>query len=181
MTGEFDNAAAGLPDLELSSSARARHLAMFAAMLPSTARREHRRRRVAVLVAAGFVSLAAGVGVAASFGAFDAPPSNRNTAHCYTTADLGRADNHTDFGVAVAPNDPDAVGDAAGQAMQICSSEWAVGRFSTLTPTFPAYASGSATHPVPPLTACVLDSGEVAIFPGPHQVCVALGLANASL
>ena len=122
-----------------------------------------------------------GAGVAASLGAFDAPVSNRSTAHCYTTADLGRSDNHNDFGVAVAAGDPRAIGDAAAQAMEICSGQWAIGRFSILTPTFPAYVSGPATHPVPPLVACVLDNGEVGIFPGTSGTCISLGLADAAM
>ena len=47
--------------------------------------------------------------------------------------------------------------------------------------SFPDYASGPATHPVPALTACVLDNGEVAIFPGTAETCIGLGLGNAIL
>lgn len=179
MTEEFDKVVAALPELRLSAATRERHLAGFAAMMPLSEQSRSRRRRIAVLAVVGFLTLAAGTGVAASLGAFDAPVPNHNTAHCYTTPDLSRADNHNDFGVVVSPGDPDVVRDAAAQAIEICSSQWAIGRFTTAAPTFQASASGPATHPIPPLTACVLDNGEVGVFPGSRQICISLGLANA--
>lgn len=185
MTDNFDRLASELPELELPASVRQRHLAALAILtqpLPAHDRPIHRRRRIGFAVGAGaFAAVAIGVGVAASAGAFDSPVGNRNTAHCYTTADLDRADNHNNFAVAVSADDPRANGDAAAQAMDICSNQWAVGRFSTTTPTFPDYASGPTTHRVPALTACVLDNGEVAIFPGTAKTCIGLGLGNATL
>ncbi|MET3808720.1 hypothetical protein ABIB25_005750 [Nakamurella sp. UYEF19] len=195
MSEDFDKVAAALPELELSSAVRQRHLAAFVLLTqptataqsttttrpPRTVQLARPRRRLTLGIAAGVVAGALGFGAAASLGVFDAPVTDRGTAHCYTTADLGRADNHNDFGVAVSPDDPDAIADAAEQATAICSSQWAIGRFSTATATFPVSASGPADHPVPPLVACVLSNGEVAIFPGPPRTCASIGLANAIL
>ncbi len=181
MNYNFDEIAAHLPDHELPTEAQHRHLDALmrlsqpAATAPSLIRRPKLLAGVAALVTA-----AAAVTTAASMGAFSAPVRNHDTAHCYTTADLSRGDNHNDFGVAVSGNDAQQVGDAAAQAMEICSSEWAKGRFSTTTPTFLNYVNGPATHPVPKLTACVLDNGEVAIVPGVPTVCGSLGLGNAT-
>jgi hypothetical protein len=184
MTYDFDRLASELPELELPDSVRHRHLAALALLTQPPAapvRPVRRLRRVGVTVGvSAFAAAAIGVGVAASTGAFDSPVGNHNTAHCYTTTELGRSDNHNDFGVAVSAGDPHATGDAAAQAMDICSNQWAIGRFSTTTPTFPDYASGPATHPVPVLTACVLDNGEVAIFPGTPKTCISLGLGNTT-
>lgn len=181
MTDNFDHLARDLPELELAAAVRDRHLAAFA-VLARTDAAPAGRRRIGLTVGVGaLAAVSIGVGVAASAGAFDSPVGNRNTAHCYTTADLSRSDNHNDFGVAVAADDPNAAGDAAAQAMDICSNQWAVGRFRTAPPTFPHYDFGPATHPVPALTVCVLDHGEVAIFPGTAKTCIALGLGNATL
>lgn len=181
MTHNFDETAANMPDLALPVEAQHRHLDALMRLSQSgqTAPTQTRKSNWLAGVAALAAAVAA-VTTAASLGAFSAPVRNHDTAHCYTTADLSRSDNHNDFGVAVSGDDARQVGDAAAQAMDICSSEWAKGRFSTTTPTFPNYANGPAVHPVPKLTACVLSNGEVAIFPGVPGVCGSIGLANAT-
>ncbi len=182
MTHDFDRAAQRPINVELSERAQQVHLSALSELRRPTARSAHRRRRtVRISVAVGVAILGIGAGTAAAFGAFDSPVTDHGTAHCYTTADLGRPDNHIDFGVAVAANSSTAIGDAAAQAMTICTVQWAKGRFSLERATFPDDATGTADHPVPPLVVCVLDNGQVAVFPGTDAVCTSLGLGKAIL
>lgn len=141
-----------------------------------------RRFRKTTTVVAGIVAaLAIGVGTAAAFGVFSTPPTLRDIAHCYTTVDLDDPTNHNDFAVALDFDQPDLTADAAAMALDICAGGWAQGRFSDTDPKITDPQGTRTDYPVPPLTACVLDDGSVAVFPGTEEVCNDLGIANALL
>jgi hypothetical protein len=95
------------------------------------------------------------------------------SARCYTTADIGRTDNHLAISLDI-PIGPHAV--------EICQQSWETGTLSSTAP-FIVDNPVAAGQSVPSLVACVLpvelsDEGtaEVAVFPGSNDTCSQLGL-----
>ena len=173
---------------EVSDATAERHRRQLQDLVGATSRppdrspAPRRRLRMVATITAGLVTTAAvGVGTAAAFGFFRTAPTLRDIAHCYTTADLDDPGNHNDFAVALDFDRPDPTADAAALALEICAGGWAQGRFSATDPKVSDALSTRTDLPVPPLTACVLDDGSVAVFPGPETVCADLGIANALL
>lgn len=183
MTHDFDRAAAVPIGHELSEATKQRHLLALSALTADTSPARGRStfsRRLALVTAGILAAGGLGVGTAAALGAFSTPPADRNVAHCYTTADLDDPTNHNSFAVAVTADSDASTGDAATAAMETCSYWWAVGRFTPGVTTFPEHVDpGPTTHPVPPLVACVLDNGQVAIIPGDPATCERLGIPSA--
>jgi hypothetical protein len=105
------------------------------------------------------------------------PVTDRNTARCYTSADVGKGEVFSGTTVAV----PGVPGSKAqvDNALSLCSDLWRQGFLlpGTAGMQRPAPKTNNA---VPPLTACVLPSGIAGIFPGDSQTCEALGLPLAS-
>ncbi len=123
-------------------------------------RREHlvqeitaSRRRVRPLVLA--FAAATLVLSATGFGAYalTREPTHVDSIGCYEQADLNS-------NVAV-------IGSASTDPVAACAALWRSGSL------------GSTTN-VPPLTACVLDTGAVAVMPGQPSICEGLGIAALS-
>jgi len=123
-------------------------------------RREHlvqeitkSRRRARPLILAFAVALL--VLTATGFGAYalTREPTHVDSIGCFERADLSS-------NVAV-------IGWAATDPVGACAALWRSG------------AVGSTTN-VPPLAACVLDTGAVAVMPGEPGICEGLGIASLS-
>ena len=111
----------------------------------------HRRVRPLVLALAAATLVLAATG----FGAYalTREPTHVDSIGCYERADLGA--------------DVAVIGSAATDPVAACAALWRSG------------ALGS-TQGVPRLTACVLDTGAVAVLPGGAGVCEGLGIASLS-
>lgn len=179
----FDSFAENLPRHHLPDDVQERHLAMLRELAaeeqPPTPRGPSRRRLPRPLVTGGVVVLVAagGGGTAAAFGLFSNSPSRTDTAYCYASADLDDSPtNRIEF--AVDANGKDQ-GDAATAAPEVCAVYWRSGVFSAGAAD-PSHVPADGGHqPVPPLTACILKSGALAVFPGDAETCSQLGLARA--
>lgn len=202
---EFDTLAAGECDDPVAPATASRHLALLERLIDDpewatltdddltelqqpavgqrpvtsivgrTARKKV-SRKVAIVAASVVALAAAGVGTAAAFGLFS-KPTDRSIGHCYTAADLNAA--HNDFALASSPGDES--GDAAGYALDICQRDWGNGRLRINAPQIGESDPGGATYPVPSLAVCVLESGQVGVFPGDQNTCRTLGLTIADL
>ena len=171
---------------EIDPQVAERHLAMLASLAAHSDQvrsRRRWRRSVAFIPAGVLVTAGAGVGTAAAFGVFSQAPADRGIAHCYATADLDDPGNHTDFMVAVSPQEvhPGGIGDAAAAAMEVCAGGWAQGRFSATDPKVSDPHPDRTDFPVPPLVACVLPDGSVGVFPGDPRTCTLLEVPQALL
>ena len=113
----------------------------------------HRRRVPRIAVLAGAVSLSVAV---AAYALVTRPSSKPQNVACFAAADLTA--NTAVVGV-------DARGPVAA-----CAGLWAKGPL------------GPLPRPLPPLRACLLESGVVGVFPeaAGRDVCLDLGLAAAS-
>src|SRR5664279_2778227 len=101
------------------------------------------------------------------------PAVTGTSARCYTTADIGRTDNH----LAISFDVP-----AGPVALEICQQQWEEGTLSSTAP-FIADSPAASGQSAPNLVACVLpadisDEGteEVAVFPGSDDTCAQLNL-----
>ena len=142
-------------------------------------RRIPRRRRAAVIAAGALLIAGTGVGTAAAFGAFSAKPTDRSTAYCYGTAQL-TDDPAARIEFAVAGNDPNGTpGDAAAAALDICAAYWRAGVLDGSGPPRTDVVPGTGDALVPDLVACVLPTGQLAVFPGDRLTCARLGVADA--
>lgn len=178
MSHEFDEALRGLPEYELPHDVQRHQLSALFQLPPP--RRRRRGRRVLALTAGAVVAAGAlGIGTAAALGAFSTPPTDRSMVHCFATTDLHDPGNHIDGVIAVPPGAEVTVGDAAASALEICADDWRQGRLIPNDPTIKPPQPEVQDRPVPPLAACVLDNGQVAVFPGPPSTCAELGLPQA--
>jgi hypothetical protein len=138
--------------------------------LRSTGRR---RRAVHATIVAAAASTVLVAGTAAAYVAFrEASTPVVDQTRCYTRASLAGGDGFA--GTTVGKARP-----AAGQrldeaAVELCAPLWAQGILRLGSTQIGA--PGAPAQPVPELTACVLDSGVAAVFPGPSDVCARLGL-----
>lgn len=185
MSDSFDDAARHLPRHHLTEEEKRQQLHdlrdAIARDAAGTRPRGHRRRRLAIIACGVVCAAGVGVGTAAAFGAFSAPPTDRSVAYCFTTADLHDPTNHEDVTVALPPGQKKLTEhDAAASAIEICADAWKQGRYSATDPkiTIPPKPL-PWTYPVPPLVACILPSGQVAVFPGTEATCTTLGLPEA--
>jgi hypothetical protein len=181
MTEKFEEAVRSLPILVLTPQEQAVHLRMLAALPVGRTRRRRRRRAAIIAGAVGGIGVI-GVGTAGALGVFSAPPADRSEGYCYATTDLH--DRSASFGFAIArPPGQKATtqDDAASQAMDICTDAWRQGRLSSAAPKVRPPQPPPWTHPVPPLIACVLTSGQVAVLPGDANTCALLDLPVAEL
>ncbi|RIJ78775.1 hypothetical protein D1871_02270 [Nakamurella silvestris] len=182
MSTSFDDIALQQQRYTMDSEEAARQRAVLMAMVAGEStllRRGRRRRSLVIAVAVAGIGLA-GVGTAAALGVFSEKPADRSIAYCYGSTDLSEdASNRVEFAV----GDASGTGDAAAQGLEICAIYWKSGVLSlespTIDPTIIADPGGNA--PVPPLTACIIPSGQLAVFPGGNAVCGSLGLPNAEV
>jgi len=185
---DFEAALASLPRPTLSDAARQRHLAMLADLAAGTPgrrrwrrwRRWTRRRKFTVTGLSLLLAGGVGIGVAGASGLFSAPPVDQISARCFATADLHDPDNWFEFNAGPALGNGNS--DTPAHAVDVCSAEWEDGRLSsTAKKAFVDPPSPPEHHPVPPLIACVLRSGEVGVFPGTEQTCHDLDLPVAEI
>ncbi|MEO9010751.1 MAG: sigma-70 family RNA polymerase sigma factor [Nakamurella sp.] len=175
----FAEALRNLPAYRLPEDVKQRHLKMLAA-LPAEAR-PSRSARSAMIVGSVVMLTSAGFGTAAALGVFSARVADRSIAHCYATTDVDGVGNHFDLTVAEKPGAAISERDAATIARDICRGAWQDGSLSAYIP----YLRDSLTtespenNPVPALTACVLQNGQVGIFPGDIATCGQMDLAIA--
>lgn len=179
----FDDAVANLPQFNVPEDVRRRHLTTIAMLNDGDFNAEGQaplaasRRRVAAVVGAVVGLSVVGVGTAAAFGIFGAAPTERGVAYCYTSTDPDVP--QSGFSVTSSPGQPPA--DTAQHAVAICAQKWATGAFTVTSPQVHPEIdpNGPRTEPVPPLTACVLESGAVGVFPGDEETCARMGLPFA--
>lgn len=181
MTTSFDDIALQQQRYTMDSEEASRQRAVLMAMVTGESelgRRRGRRRSMVIAMAAGTIALA-GVGTAAALGVFSAPPSDRTVAYCYGSTDLSQGPaNRFEFAVV----DESGTGDAAVRGIEICSSYWRSGMLPAGPGQDPGGSgNGEPARPVPPLTACVMTTGQLAVFPGNPATCGELGLPVAQL
>jgi hypothetical protein len=121
-------------------------------VVTALAGRRPRRRRGALVAAA--VAAVAVLTTAAAAWILSRSATDTSRVACYAAATLD-AD--------VAP----AAGASGVAPLEACADVWRSGSFRS-------YGAGA----VPPLAACVLPTGEAAVFPGDPTVCDRLGLAR---
>jgi hypothetical protein len=134
-----------------------------------------RRPRFVTVAVVGILGVIAVGGVAAA-GAFLAPKpaTDRGTGRCYSTisSDFGDHFPGSSMGNAAPPGG--AAPALPPLAIADCAASWRAGAM-TFPGTHPS-PNAAGDYPVPPLVACVLPSGEAAVFPGPPSTCASLGL-----
>ncbi len=129
-------------------------------------RRAGRRRWV--IAAAAATGLVAGAGSAAAW-VTASRPADENTGYCSRSATLDEdVWKQTSFTQATDAQGHRSVPDA----IDSCATAWRMGVM-----TDPANASSTANHPVPELTACVVDDLLV-IYPGDANTCRRLGIPD---
>jgi len=185
MSTSFDDIALQQQRYTMDSEEAARQRAVLMAMVAGeqSVQKRHGGRRKALVMAIAAVSLGIGaVGTAAALGVFSQEPPDRSTAFCYASADLSDANsNRVEFAVSD-ESGGSGVGDAAAQGLEICSMYWKSGVLVVgSSPNLDVMPDPDADGTAPPLTACVIPSGQLAVFPGGPAVCEQLGLPNAEL
>jgi hypothetical protein len=172
-----------VPELRpLPRSRRDADEALLRSTVRSTPAARPRRRLLAVAsVGAGTVLVVGGVAAAGSL--LSARSADvHDSARCYSavSSDFGDGFPGTTVALAATPGHPAA--DVPSQVLDLCSSVWAAGLLGPDGGQVSAakdQKSGTlpTDGPVPALAACVLPSGEAAVFPGPPDTCASLGLA----
>lgn len=193
---------------ELSPTVKAAHLERLRAELgaPSTttlvtdpARPETggeegpRRRRPLAIGLAALALVGAGAGAAAAY-IWRAEPTVTEIARCFATSTPADFEDYTksgeaffDIAVLTGDGNQNTTTDTAEHAVEACASAWRRGELSEtsphLLPLDPWYVDFTgpkpAEHAVPPLAACVLESGIVGVIP--NTTCAALRLPEADL
>lgn len=104
-----------------------------------------------------------------------APATNQQVVRCYTDDRPGSGDNF--HGTTLAQADTADGGTAdIHDPVRACSQLWHDGVISAGSIDAEGPGPGETAYPVPTLSACVLDSGVAAVFPGNGDVCAELGL-----
>lgn len=133
-----------------------------------------RRSTARAGVLTGTVALTLVGGTAAAFVAFAPATTAPQTARCYSTVTHDESDTCPGTSVTLAePTNGTRVG---FNALDQCTAIWRAGILQVGTPGTVVVPDPGATHPVPPLTACRLDNGYAAVFPGDKATCASLGL-----
>jgi len=137
-------------------------------------RRGWARRRFVVGVV---LAIVAGGSVGAIGLLRSTPVTNRQTARCYVSADVGH--DETFNGTTIEPPGPPGTKEQVDNAIDRCTALWRGGFFVPGKYGMQRPAANEA-NPVPPLIACVLPDGRAAVFPGDARTCELLGLPLAS-
>jgi hypothetical protein len=166
-----------VPDIRPIPGARrsADEAMLRAKVVANHGRAPRRRPRVATVAVVGIVGVIAVGGVAAA-GAFLAPKpaTNRQTGRCYSTISSNFGDNFPGSSMGNAARPGGTAPELPPLAIDDCAASWRAGAM-TYPGTHPS-PNAAGDYPVPPLVACVLPSGEAAVFPGPPSTCASLGL-----
>jgi hypothetical protein len=151
--------------------------AAVAAELAEVSRPRRRFPRIFSVIAAGVGVATLGAGAAAAYIALrPAHITNKQTARCYTAVTYTKG---TVFpGTTVAQFGSDGNPGQVENAIDTCAALWRTGILERGM-FVPVLHPAPGTHVVPPLVACVLPGGAAAIYPGPADTCVRLGLAPA--
>jgi hypothetical protein len=107
--------------------------------------------------------------------------SIHDKARCYSSVSAATGEHFPGATISAATPTDGPTPDTALSALQSCAALWQRGFLTAkgfAAPDVPLAADGlpAVYNPVPPLVACVLHSGEAAVFPGPSTVCARLGL-----
>lgn len=142
-------------------------------------RRAPSRRRRSLVVALPLIAVAAAASTAAAAAFLPAEHATvHDTVRCYGTVsnDGGRGFPGSEVGIAVAPGKRPA--DVPAVAVSSCAALWRAGLLSSTGVVRPRSdgAPPAAPATVPALTACVLRTGQAAVYPAAEQVCEQLGL-----
>lgn len=159
---------------ELSAMIRAREGRRLAGPVPRRLGSLGARGVVAGLVVAGAL---AGGGVAAAVLLSPQRPTVLDEARCYSepSTDFSTSFPGTSVSVAGPAGATGTTVDVPDQAVGACAAVWRQGLLVYGAPGV-VQGDGVPDHPVPALTACVLPSGEAAVFPGGPKTCRSLGL-----
>ncbi|MDX2565293.1 hypothetical protein PV371_37555 [Streptomyces sp. TX20-6-3] len=149
--------------------------------------RRSRRRLVYLALPTTLVALAGGA-VAATTLMGSSPASEANSVRCYSAATLNAPYNGMVTTETTPATTRENISATVTAALNSCAGLWEAsliqpGKLGTPTVepggplTIPSAAPGQGK--VPHLTACVLDSGQAAVFPGKDRnLCQNLGLAQ---
>jgi hypothetical protein len=162
---------------------RAADMSLLAGIAASPGRQPRISRRGWTTAAVAACAVAA-CGTASAIVFLPAQPARvHDSARCYLRAstDFGDSFPGTTIAMAIAvphgqppPSKPPAV-NVPAQAISVCGALWRQGFLRPGAARIARPAPG--THdPVPPLVACVLPSGQAAVFPGTTHTCARLGL-----
>lgn len=135
-----------------------------------------RRRRLLVVGALAAVGLTGGTAAAAYSILAPQRAPQRDTARCYATISHDTGDGFPGTTVAIAAPTRGARPQVPPLAVQTCAQLWHRGfltRAGFKAPSGPLGPDGlpPANHRIPPLVACVLHSGQAAVFPGNPHTC----------
>jgi len=166
-----------VPDArKLPAARREADVRMLSALIRSEAAPGARRstRRVAVL-SVGTVAVLTVGGAAAARTLL--PPSSakvQDLGRCYSTISTNFGDDFPGTSISNAASRDEAAPAVPPNIVDDCAAAWRIGVLKLNDPHVGAQPSGD--YPVPPLVACVLPSGEAAVFPGPATTSGDLGL-----
>jgi hypothetical protein len=136
-----------------------------------------RRRRGVTLATATVIGVTVIGGVAAATVFLTPQPAtDRTVARCYSTISSNFGEDFPGTSMANASSPGQVAPEVPPVAVQNCAAAWRAG--AVTTPGTHAVPNSAGEYPVPPLVACVLPSGEAAVFPGPPSTCADLGLAD---
>ncbi|MEV7521331.1 hypothetical protein [Streptomyces sp. NPDC091371] len=153
----------------------------------STPPRRSRKRLVYYAVPGALLALAGGA-LAATTLLGSSPASEPNSVRCFIAADLTAHYNNVSMAEPAEGPPPGDISATVSAAVGACAGLWEAGLMppgSMASPTarpgeplvIPSGTPGQGR--VPLLTACVLESGEAAVFPGDgRNLCQNLGLAQ---
>lgn len=127
-----------------------------------TRRRSWRRPLLALPVAA---AVALGTTGAFTFFSSEEPAAQRHTVRCYSTGEWSNKGFYTEVSRA-RPGGAAPGAAEVGDVLDACATLFRQGFLREGDPRLHDETDGAATRPVPRLAACVLPSGQVAVFPG---------------
>jgi len=135
-----------------------------------------RRGRIAIVsVVVGVCVVAAGGAAAAGVLLAAKPATDRDTGRCYSTVSSNFGDDFPGTSMGNAARPGGTAPELPPVAVENCAAAWRAG--AVVAPGSHPSPNASGEYPVPPLVACVLPSGEAAVFPGPPSTCAGLGIS----
>lgn len=172
------NSLDGMPHRAVPQERRQADLRMLREMV-GRKDRQHAPRRRNLLVVLPIVGLGVSATTAAAFAFL---PSEHASVHdsvrCYgrVSADTRGGYPGTDVGIASAMGMPPS--DVAATAVSSCAAVWRAGLLTAAGASRPNHPGNEFAAPaaVPQLTACVLSSGQAAVYPGRQSICEQLGI-----
>lgn len=135
-----------------------------------------RHSRRPLILAGTAVAVAIGTSAGAyAYTSLSVPVTDKGQARCYTEASLTDGNDYTTISQ-VAPGKAGVI--AINDAIGVCADLWRQGFLAPGAKRMAARPNTSIIHHVPQLTACVLQDGTAAVFPGPPSTCQTLSLPN---